>query len=164
MNTESSDTLRQWGERIEQALGIPLCVREDGAFALRSKGGALVGVEPMSGSRGVAFNGELGNTASELPPRTLRALLAINLAPGLSGTGFIGLAPQTDALILRMYWTPAESGWTEDTFMGVLTTFAEHVDALAASIASRDVERILDSSASTEAVVEDSRPGASDLV
>jgi hypothetical protein len=164
MHTEPSGALRQWGERIEQSLGIQLGIREDGAFALRSKGGALVGVEPMPGTRGVALNGELGTNSESLPARTLRALLAVNLAPGLSGTGFIGLVPQTDALILRLFWTPKEPGWTEDTFMGVLTTFAEHVDALAASIASRDVERILDASASTDAAAGESHPNASDLV
>ncbi|MGX5659120.1 type III secretion system chaperone [Castellaniella ginsengisoli] len=145
MDTESSVALRQWGARIEQALGIQLGSREDGAFALRSKGGALVGVEPMPGTRGVALNGELGASGS-LPDRTLRALLAVNLAPGLSGTGIIGLVPQTDALILRMFWTPAEPEWTEDAFMAVFTTFAEHVDSLAAAISSRDIERVLESS------------------
>ncbi len=60
MHTESSDTLRQWGTHIEQALGIPLGIREDGAFALRSKGGALVGAEPMPGTLGVALNGGTG--------------------------------------------------------------------------------------------------------
>ena len=149
MDTESSVPLRQWGTRIEQALGIQLGIREDGAFALRSKGGALVGVEPMAGTRGVALNGELGKSGA-LPDRTLRALLAVNLAPGLSGTGFIGLVPQTDALILRMFWTPAEPEWTEDAFMAIFTTFAEHVDSLAAAISSRDIDRIVETSDSAD--------------
>ena len=144
MDFDASTDLRQWAASIETALGITLGSTDAGAFVLSTKAGALVGIEPATAMRALVLTGQIGVADETMSQRRLRAMLALNLTAGLSGTGVLGLAPDTNAVLLRLIWTPVEAAWTEEVFAAVLSAFAEHVDALSAALASGEIEIVLD--------------------
>lgn len=143
MDLDSVNDLRRWAASIETALGITLGSTETGAFVLHTTGAATVGIEPVPGMRALALTGQIGVADGAFGERKLRALLALNLAAGLSGTGVIGVAPDSHAVLVRLMWTPVDEGWTEEIFTAVLTAFAAHVDALSAALANGEIEHIL---------------------
>ena len=144
MDFDSASDLRHWAANIEKALGITLSCSDKGTFALRTKAGAMVGVEAAPKMRAVVLTGQIGTADETMSARRLRALLAVNMAPGLSGTGCLGLAPENNALLLRLVWAPVAAAWEEDAFAAVLIAFVEHVDALSAALANGEIEAILD--------------------
>jgi len=144
MDFNSANDLRRWAANIETALGITLSCNDNGAFALRTKGGAMVGIEAAPKLRALVLTGQIGIADETLSARRLRALLAINMATGLSGGGCLGLAPENNALLLRLIWAPVDAAWDEDAFAAVLTAFAEHVDALSTALANGEIETILE--------------------
>ncbi|MBJ7263317.1 MAG: type III secretion system chaperone [Burkholderiaceae bacterium] len=143
MDFNSANDLRQWAASIETALGITLGSTETGAFVLHSTAGAMLGIEPVPGMRALALTGQIGVADGVFGERKLRALLALNLTAGLSGTGVIGVAPDSQAVLVRLLWTPVETAWTEEIFTAVLAAFAEHVDALSAALANGEIEQVL---------------------
>lgn len=143
MDFDSANDLRHWAASIETALGITLGSTETGAFVLHSTAGNKLGIEPVPGMRALALTGQIGTADGTFGERKLRALLALNLTAGLSGTGVIGVAPDSHAVLVRLLWTPVEAGWTEDIFTAVLAAFAEHVDALSAALANGEIEHVL---------------------
>jgi len=149
MTIDSVTRLREWGIRLEQALNISL-VDHNGALALKTKAGHLFGVGPVLGQAALIFTGIIGSADETMASRTLYALLAANMNPSLTGTGSIAVVPQTRDIVFRLVWMPAEHNWTEQMFGAVLAAFAEHVDALAATIANREIEQLLDASLSAE--------------
>ena len=146
MDFDSANDLRRWAGHIETTLGITLGSNAQGAFVLRTKGGAMVGIEATPNLRALALTGQIGIADAAMSAKRLRALLAINLAAGLSGTGSIGLVPENNALVLRLVWVPVEAAWNEEVFTAVLTAFAEHVDALSTALTIGEIETILDGS------------------
>ena len=143
MHVDSVSDLRRWASDIEVALGITISSNENGAFALCTQGGAMVGIEAAPKMHALVLTGQIGTADEAMSARSLRALLALNMAAGLSGTGTIGLAPENNALLIRLIWTPHESAWTQEDFVAVLTAFSEHVDALSASLVNGEIEVIL---------------------
>ncbi len=143
MKSDTSATVIEWISQLEAAMGITMGATDNGAFALRTKGGAHVLVEPVAGQAGLVLSGQLG-TVDETPSASLLlAILAANLIPGMVAPSRIGLQPKDRALVLRLLWTPSETGWTADSFFSVLGAFGEQVDALAGAIASRGIEQLL---------------------
>jgi hypothetical protein len=144
MEFDSAKDLRRWAANIETALGITLSCSENGAFVLRTKAGAMVGVEAAPKLRALVLTGQIGTADETMSVRRLRALLALNIAAGLSGTGCLGLAPENNALLLRLTWSPVDAAWDEDAFTATLIAFAEHVDALSTVLTNGEIETILD--------------------
>lgn len=143
MDADTSATVKAWIARLEAALGIVIGATDEGAFALRTKGGAPVVVEPIAGQSGLALSGQIGTADETASPTLLLALLAANLVPGMVAPASVGWQPEERALLLRLLWTPSQAGWTGEGFFSVLGAFGEQVDALAAAIASHDIERLL---------------------
>lgn len=143
MTIDSAERLRDWGGRLERALGIPIVVDQTGALLLKTKGGNMFGVVSVAGEGALIFTGVLGVADEAIRPDTLRALLAVNLSTSFSGLGFVGVEPQTHEILFRLPWMPIESSWTEQAFAAVLAAFSEHVDTLAAAIANGEIEQLL---------------------
>ncbi|CAM4250560.1 Type III secretion system chaperone [Bordetella tumbae] len=143
MTMDSLERLRDWGSSLEQALGIPIVVDQNGMLALTTKGGNVFSIAPAPTPVGLLFTGILGMADDTMPASTLRALLAVNMAPSLSGMANVGVAPATHEILLKLTWMPNEANWTESAFAGVLIAFAEHVDALAAAIRDGELQSIL---------------------
>ncbi len=110
---------------------------------LATTGGALVGIEPMPERQALALTGVLGEVDADTPLRLYQALLAMNLQPALSGSGCVGVDHQTQTILLRLIWSPAEPQWSKDGFLQLLAAFGSHVDQLTQAIASREIESIL---------------------
>lgn len=147
MDANTSGTVKAWISRLEAAMGITIGATEQGAFALRTQGGAPVVIEPVAGQMGLILSGQIGTVDDTTPTPLLLALLAANLVPGMVAPSSIGLQPADHTLVVRLLWTPSEAGWTQDGFFNVLSAFGEQVDALAAAIASRSIEQLLPSKA-----------------
>lgn len=143
MTIDSAERLRDWGERLEKALGIPLVAGQGGGLLLTTKGGNAFGVAPVPGQPALVFTGVIGMADAAMQPSTLRALLALNFSTSLSGMCFVGIEPKTQEILLRLAWTPLPSSWTEQAFAAVVAAFAEHVDSLADSVSNGDIERLL---------------------
>ncbi|OZI50524.1 CesT family type III secretion system chaperone [Bordetella genomosp. 4] len=143
MSTDSVARLRDWGSSLEQALGIPIVIDQNGMLALTTKGGNVFSVAPAPVPMGLIFTGILGMADETVPASTLRALLMVNMATSLSGMASVGVAPVTHEILLKLTWMPNETSWTEPAFTGVLIAFAEHVDALAAAVRDGELEPIL---------------------
>lgn len=143
MTTDSLERLRDWGSSLEQALGIPIVINQNGMLALTTKSGNVFSIAPAPVPRGLIFTGILGTADDTMPASTLRALLAVNMAPSLSGMAIVGVAPGTYEILLKLTWMPNEAHWTESAFAGVLIAFAEHVDALAGAIRDGGLESTL---------------------
>lgn len=143
MSTDSVARLRDWGGSLEQALGIPIVIDQNGMLALTTKGGNVFSVAPAPVPMGLIFTGILGMADETVPASALRALLMVNVASSLSGMANVGVAPATLEILLKLTWTPIETSWTESAFTGVLIAFAEHVDALATAIRDGELEPIL---------------------
>ncbi|MFA5488502.1 MAG: type III secretion system chaperone [Candidimonas sp.] len=154
MNVDSAGSLREWILKLEQMLQAPISISDSGSAVLRTKGGALFGIEPIPGDASLVFTGRIGTVDAAMTVKTLKALLAVNMSPGLSGFACVGLTPGNDDILLRLIWTPSEAGWTEGAFASILAAFAEHVDALAAALANGEIEKIL----SVSSVAEESAP------
>ncbi|MCP1118073.1 type III secretion system chaperone [Robbsia andropogonis] len=144
MNADATGDLRRWSLNIETALGITLSATENGAFALRTKGHAMLSVEVAPHHHALILTGQIGTADDSISHRSLKALLALNMSPGLSGTSCIGMAPENNALLMRLIWIPPETAWNEVAFTAVLTAFAEHVDALSMSLINGEINSILD--------------------
>ena len=140
---DSASDLRFWAESIKTALGIVLAVDERGTFALRTKGANMVGIEAAPNVRALILTGQIGVADNTVTVRSLKALLALNMASDLSGTACVVMALETEALLLRLVWAPDEEAWHEDTFIAVLAAFSAHVDSLAASLRNGELERLL---------------------
>lgn len=152
MTLDSATRLRDWGNRLEQALGIPIVVGQSGALLLKTKGGHVFGVAAVPGEGALIFTGVIGVADERIGADALRALLAINLSATFSGLGFVGVEPETQEILFRLPWMPVESSWTEQAFAAVLAAFAEHVDALAGAVANGEiVQWLADSSGHTAA-------------
>lgn len=146
MDAKPSDTVKTWISMLEASMEITIGATDEGAFALRTKGGAAVTIEPVAGQMGLILSGQVGTVDETSAPSLLLALLAANLVPGTVAPACLGWQPIERALVLRLLWTPSEAGWTADAFFSVLGAFGEQVDALAAAIASRDIEQLMPAS------------------
>jgi len=147
---DSMQCFRDWGKALEQALGIPIVIDQSGTLALTTKGHNIFSIAPTAGQMALTFTGILGRADDEMPSSMLRTLLGLNLNPGMTGAGCIAVVPHTLEIVLRLDWRPNEKNWTEQIFAAVLAAFAEHVDELAAAIANRELEQILDTAAPAE--------------
>lgn len=155
MTIDAVQRLRDWGTSLEQALNIPLVVDERGTLVLKTKAGHVFGITPAPDQEALIFTGVLGVADDAMRGNTLRALLAVNMTPSLTGTGSVGLVPETREIALRLTWMPTEVNWTEQVFAAALAAFAEHVDALASLIASGELEQLVAfSSSSNPAAIE----------
>lgn len=143
MELDSAMALRGWAERLEDAWGIGIGITDEGAFVLETEGGAQVAIEPVPQQPALVLTAELGEVDDNTPPHLYQALLALNLNPVLSGSGHVGIAPQTHQILLRLVWSPGEEQWQEDRFFQLLAAFGTHAEQLARAIASRDIEKIL---------------------
>lgn len=142
MTMDSVQYIREWGSALEQALKIPIVVNESGMLALTTKGRNAFSIEPTPGQLALTFTGILGQADDTMPASMLRTLLTFNLSPVITGTGCIAVLPNTNDILFRMDWRPAAESWTEQMFATALAAFAEHVDALAAAIATGELEQI----------------------
>ncbi|CAM3768797.1 CesT family type III secretion system chaperone [Bordetella tumulicola] len=149
MTIDVVQRLRDWGTCLEQALNIPLVVDERGTLVLKTKAGRVFGITPAP-EEALIFTGVLGVADDAMRGNTLRALLAVNMTPSLTGTGSVGLVPDTREIALRLTWMPVEVNWTEQLFAAALAAFAEHVDALASLIASGEIEQFVTFSSSSD--------------
>ncbi|WP_187395084.1 type III secretion system chaperone [Pigmentiphaga aceris] len=143
MDIDTSAVLREWTQKLEQAMGLTIGADDSGAFALHTQGGAPVVVEPVPGQQALILSSDLGTIDSNTPATLLRALLVANFQPGIVAPSVIGLQPQDGTITLRLIWTPNDAGWTYEFFVDVLGAFGEQTDALAQSVKSRDIERLL---------------------
>lgn len=143
MELDSATTLRDWAKSMEDAWGIAIGLTDEGAFVLETEGGVQVGIEPVPRRPALVFTAELGEASDSTPPHLYRALLALNLDPILSGSGHVGISPQTRQILLRLIWSPGEEEWQEDRFFHLLAAFGKHAEQLARAIASREIEKIL---------------------
>ena len=153
MDFDSGAALREWALNLERAMNTTIGVDDSGAFALHTKGGAPVVMEPVPGQHAAILSAGLGTVDDSTPRRVLQALLAANLQPGVVGPSVLGVQPQDGTVTLRLIWTPNDEGWRYESFVDVLSAFGQQVDTLAASIASREIERLLP---------DDAAPGAPD--
>lgn len=142
MAIDSAERLREWGTRLEQALGITVVVNHGGALALKTKAGHVMGISPVPWQATLIFTGTLGMADDTMSHATLRALLAVNLNQSLAGMGRVGIAPDGQEILFQLVWSPAETSWTDEAFSAVLMAFAEHVDVLAAAISNGELEHI----------------------
>lgn len=157
MEIDAKRDLRLWASSIEEALKIVIGFNQDGAFTLHTTGGSIVGIEAAPMIRALIFTGQIGTLEETTSIQTLRALLALNTSAGMTGTGVIGLAPENNAILFRIIWTPHESAWTQDDFISILTVFSEQVDALSDSLKDGTVERILEPSLHESSTIETGR-------
>ncbi|MBS7777955.1 type III secretion system chaperone [Acidovorax sp. CCYZU-2555] len=143
MVLDSATSLRNWAKSIEDAWDITIGFTDEGAFVLETQGGVQLGIEPVPQRPALVLTAELGEVDDSTPPQLYQALLALNLDPILSGTGHVGIAPQTRQILLRLVWSPGEEQWQEEAFFQLLAAFGRHAEQLARSIASRDIEKVL---------------------
>ena len=144
-------SLRSWAKSLEDALDISIGMTDEGAFVMQTAGGANVGIEPVPNQRALVLTGELGAVDDTATVRWYQSLLVVNFTPALTGTGFIGMEPQTRQLVLRLPWSPPEDQWHEESFLQLLALFARHVDQLAPLIATPAIENVLNSAAAADA-------------
>lgn len=143
MVLNSATSLRNWAKSIEEAWDITIGFTDEGAFVLQTTAGIQVVIEPVPQRAALVLTAELGKVNDSTPPRIYQALLALNLEPVLSGSGYVGISPQTHEILLRLIWTPAEEHWSEEPFFQMLAAFGNHADQLAQAIASREIEKVL---------------------
>jgi hypothetical protein len=143
MDFDSGAALREWAQNLERAMNTVIGTDDSGAFALHTKSGAPVLVEPVPNQHAVVLSAGLGTVDDSTPRRVLQALLAANLLPSVIGPSVLGLQPQDGSITLRLIWTPNDDGWRYESFVDVLGAFGDQVDTLAASIESREIERLL---------------------
>lgn len=106
MDFDSAPVLRNWARNIEEAWGIVIGFTDEGAFVLETGGGVQMAIEPVPERAALVLTAELGEVDDSTPPRLYQALLAMNLDPVLSGTGHVGMVPQSHKIILRLIWSP----------------------------------------------------------
>jgi hypothetical protein len=143
MTIDSAKQLREWGRSLEAALGIPVMTADDRGMMLKTKGGGVFGIAPVPGLAGLVFTGVLGVADDKATKQTLCSLLALNLSANLAAMGYVGLDPATREILYRLIWTPRDEGWTEQAFAAVLAAFSEHVDQLAKSLATGELEKLV---------------------
>jgi len=143
MESDSATSLGLWAASIEQAWGIPIGFTDGGAFVLETAAGANVGIEPVSERRALVLTAELGEVDDDSPLSLYQALLAVNLSPVWTGTGCIGIEPQSRKILLRLTWAPEEAHWHEESFLQMLAAFGSHADELGLAIASGEIESVL---------------------
>lgn len=143
MERDSATALRNWAQSIEEAWGIAIGFTDEGAFMLETTAGALVGIEPVPEQQALVLTAVLGELDADTPLRLYQALLALNLQPALSGSGCVGVDHQSQTILLRLIWSPAEPQWSKDGLLQLLAAFGSHVDQLTQAIASREIESIL---------------------
>jgi hypothetical protein len=149
MNLNAAEKLRDWGARLEQALGILIVEKQTGALLLKTKQGHVFGVTPVPGQAALVFTGVLGIADDTMPPNVLRALLALNVSTGFSGLCAVGIEPSTQEILLKLSWAPPASAWEEQAFAAVLSAFSEHIDALAEAIGNNEILQLLNVSVRT---------------
>lgn len=143
MESDSATSLGLWAASIEQAWGITIGFTDGGAFVLETAAGANVGIEPVPERRALVLTAELGEVDENSPLSLYQALLAVNLSPVLTGTGCIGIEPQSRKILLRLTWAPEEAHWQEESFLQMLAAFGSHADQLGLAIASGEIESVL---------------------